>query len=177
MVTRGPSSGIHNRASVRLENVDSSHLEQFLKWYEIDSAENLRRFVERPDSETEQWIKEHPDETSRWAAIHEGQMVGYLEVYYWGEELDQVNASIKIAVKPGLEGQGFGFSLLNTFLQEKAHQLQVIQANIDETNTASINLFQRFGFERVEPWSSCTAFRLFQDPSARAQLDAATQRA
>lgn len=118
-----------------IEYVKEKHLEQLnvlLRYFDIH-IENFKILSEHPFSK---WL----------VYIYNDKIVGFLNYYimYENAELEYIFVSEECRM------QSIGFELMNFFINElKKNDCQSITLEVNINNVAAINLYKKFGFQKV----------------------------
>jgi RimJ/RimL family protein N-acetyltransferase len=117
----------------------------------------LARRLEQP---TEAWIAyvTAGAQPTAWAVSAGAELVGHIQVEFYKER----RCSIVIAVKPSRRGQGLSATILAEFLDAVLPDQQVIEAEIEQDNIASIRAVEKVGFVRVSAKPDVDGFISFE---------------
>jgi RimJ/RimL family protein N-acetyltransferase len=117
----------------------------------------LARRLEAPTGAWIAYVAARP-RPAAWAVFSGAELVGHLQV----EFLEGRRCSIAIAVKPSCRRQGLSVAILAEFLEAVVPDQQVIEAEVEEDNIASIRAAEKAGFVRVSAKPDADGFIEFE---------------
>jgi phosphinothricin acetyltransferase len=99
----------------------------------------------------EQWFHEHsPHSRPLWVAEHEGKILGWLSFQsFYGRPAYHATAEVSIYIHPEHRKKGLGAYLLEKAIAECSRlKIKTLLGFIFGHNEPSLNLFEKFGFEK-----------------------------
>ncbi len=107
--------------------------------------------LEQSVADEAKWIKElrlNPNSLLL-LALHEGSVIGNLDLTGSEEEYDDQSGLITMGILPEYQNKGLGSILLREAVAwaRKQHQLQVLCLQVERANSSAVRLYQKAGFQ------------------------------